>query len=70
MDEADALCSEVAILKKGRLLVSGTPTALKGQVGDDASMDDVFVHFTGGEIESPGAYRATAQARRTAARRE
>ena len=36
MEEADALCERVAILDRGRVVVEGTPEALKASLGGDA----------------------------------
>ena len=35
MDEADYLCSRVAIIDQGRILKSGSPSKLKGSIGED-----------------------------------
>jgi ABC-2 type transport system ATP-binding protein len=35
MEEADALCGQVAILDRGRLVANGTPEALKAELGGD-----------------------------------
>jgi ABC-2 type transport system ATP-binding protein len=47
MEEADHLCGEIAILHAGKLTARGTAAELKARVGERASMDDVFVHFSG-----------------------
>jgi ABC-2 type transport system ATP-binding protein len=69
MDEAESLCERIAILHTGRVAALGTPADLKAAVGgEDVTLDDVFIHFTGNEIESGGTYRETSRARRTARR--
>jgi ABC-2 type transport system ATP-binding protein len=68
MEEADALCDMLVVLHQGRTVIQGTPTDLKAAVGPNASLDDVFIHFTGGSVEAGGAYREVARARRTAQR--
>lgn len=68
MEEADALCDALAILHRGRIAALGPPAALKAAVGPDATMDDVFVAHTGGEVDQAGAYRDTLRTRRTAER--
>jgi ABC-2 type transport system ATP-binding protein len=52
MDEADKLCDRIAIVDHGRLVALDTPTRLKAAVPDkpNATLDDVFVHFTGGAL--------------------
>ena len=68
MDEAEEQCDRLAILHRGRLAALGSPAALKAQVGPDATLDDVFAHFTGSAIETGEAYREVLRARRTARR--
>jgi len=69
MEEADGLCDRVAVMHLGRVAVIGTPHELKTQVGAGASMDDVFMHFTGASInESGGNYGEVLRTRRTARR--
>jgi ABC-2 type transport system ATP-binding protein len=68
MDEAEELCEQIAIMHRGHLVARDSPAALKRVVGGAATMDDVFVHFTGGAVEKGGAYREVARARRTAQR--
>jgi ABC-2 type transport system ATP-binding protein len=69
MEEADHMCDQVAIMHLGRVAATGAPTDLKRQVdGGRATLDDVFLHFTGGSLDSGGSYRDTFRARRTAHR--
>jgi ABC-2 type transport system ATP-binding protein len=68
MDEADALCQTIGIMHDGRVVVLGTPAELKSAVGTDSTMDDVFVHFTGGAVDEGGSYREVARTRRAARR--
>jgi ABC-2 type transport system ATP-binding protein len=69
MDEADAHCTRLAIMHRGAVVALGTPAELKAASGrDEATLDDVFVHYAGGEIETGGGYRETTRARRTAQR--
>jgi len=68
MDEADVLCETIAVMHHGRIVALGPPVELKAAVGEDATMDDVFVHFTGGAVDEGGSYREVARARRTARR--
>ncbi len=69
MEEADNLCHRVAIMHRGKISAIGTPSELKIEMGDPAaSLDDVFLHFTGDDLESGGSYRDTFRARRTARR--
>ena len=68
MEEADELCDGVAIMHLGRVAALGSPADLKGQVGEGATLDDAFVHFTGNTIETGGTYGDAARTRRTARR--
>ncbi len=66
MEEADHLCSRVAIMHLSKVVAVGTPAELKHSIGNDgASLDDVFLHYTGNMIETGGSYRETARTRRT-----
>lgn len=57
MEEADDLCERVAIMHHGSIAAIGAPAKLKASVnGGSASLDEVFTHFAGGEIEASGSY--------------
>lgn len=60
MEEVDALCDRVAILHRGKKIVVGDPLSLKAGItdkGDNVTMGDVFVHYTGDLIlEGGGAH--------------
>jgi len=68
MEEADTLCDRVAIMHLGKLAVVGSPTELKASIGPDATLDDVFVHYSGYEVDAVGNWREVSRARRTARR--
>jgi ABC-2 type transport system ATP-binding protein len=69
MEEADSLCDRVAIMHLGKVAALGTPAELKTAIGGDGvTLDDVFIHFTGDELETGGSYRETTRTRRTARR--
>ena len=68
MEEADELCDRVAIMHLGKVAALGTPAELKASVGEGATLDDVFVHFSGYEVDSGGNYREVSRTRRTARR--
>jgi ABC-2 type transport system ATP-binding protein len=68
MEEADDLCECITIMHRSRAVVTGVPESLKAQVGSEASLDDVFVHFVGGFVDDGGGYRESARIRRTARR--
>ncbi len=68
MEEADYLCEEIAIMHRGQVAAIGAPEQLKAEIGPDADLDDVFVHFAGGTVDDGGGYRESARIRRTARR--
>jgi ABC-2 type transport system ATP-binding protein len=69
MEEADNLCERVAIMHKGQVVITGTPEELKAGLGrEGATLDDAFIHYTGGSLSSGGSFRDAKHARRTARR--
>ncbi len=66
MEEVDELCGRIALIDKGRIVEVGTPAALKAELGPDATLDDVFAHLTGTEIEAEGSYRDVRRTRNSA----
>jgi ABC-2 type transport system ATP-binding protein len=69
MEEADALCDELAILHRGAVVIVGSPAELKMGVGTtNATLDDVFVRYAGTTPESGGSYRDVSRTRSTARR--
>jgi len=68
MEEADELCDAIAIMHRGQVVVKGAPGELRAALGEGASLDDVFVHHTGGSVEEGGNYREVARTRATARR--
>lgn len=66
MDEADRLCDVVAFMHHGKIVAMDSPLTLKGTVGPDATLDDVFIYYTGTSIqEEGGSYGNVKQTRRT-----
>jgi len=68
MDEADQLCSRLAIMHLGKVAAIGTPAQLKLSVSEDATLDDAFAFYSGFEVDSVGGYRETSRMRRVARR--
>jgi ABC-2 type transport system ATP-binding protein len=65
MDEADSLCSRVAIMHQGKTAAVGAPQALKAAIGKDgATLNDVFAYYAGDRLESGGNYHETSRERR------
>ncbi len=69
MEEADSLCDRIAIMHTGNLVAEGTPGELKASLGGrGTTLDDVFIHFTGSNLETGGTYRETRRTRRSVRR--
>jgi ABC-2 type transport system ATP-binding protein len=69
MDEADALCDQLAILHRGAVVVVGSPIQLKASLATpNATLDDVFVRYAGDAFETGGSYRDVSRTRSTARR--
>ena len=68
MEEADTLCDQLAIMHGGKVVAAGTPTQLKAPLGENATMDDVFIQHTGGTLKEGGSFRDAARTRSTAHR--
>ncbi len=68
MEEADLLCDRVAIMHRGRIAAIGAPADLRDEIGPDASLEDVFRHSTGSDMDTGGTFREVARTRRTARR--
>jgi ABC-2 type transport system ATP-binding protein len=68
MEEAEMLSDKLAILHLGRVSVVGKPAELRAELGESATMDDVFIRYAGGLIHEGGTFREVAQTRRTAHR--
>jgi ABC-2 type transport system ATP-binding protein len=71
MDEADTYCDQVALMHAGSIRATGTPGLLKAMLGDGATLDEVFRHYTGGTLDAntdQGGIRDVRRARRTARR--
>ena len=68
MDEADHLCERIAIIDRGRIAVTGTPAELKARVSANASLNEVFTHFSSSEMQEGSSYRDTRNTRVTASR--
>jgi len=48
MQEAEYLCERVAIIDKGKIVITGSPEELKQKV--NGTLDDVFINYTGHDI--------------------
>ncbi|BAY36556.1 ABC transporter-related protein [Nostoc sp. NIES-2111] len=69
LEEADSLCNRVTIMQQGTVVTTGTPRDLKASLNKpNATLDDVFIHYTGNQLTSGVNYRDTARTRRDAQR--
>ncbi|MGB8275501.1 MAG: ATP-binding cassette domain-containing protein [Alphaproteobacteria bacterium] len=66
MEEADELCDRIALIADGRIVAIDTPAGLKAAVGPGATLDDVFAHLVGADIELERGYGETRLSRRAA----
>jgi ABC-2 type transport system ATP-binding protein len=55
MEEADVLCDRVALMHHGELRAVGTPAKLKSTVSAAATLEDVFRHYTAGDLSPQSA---------------
>lgn len=51
MEEADTLCDRVALMHHGRPQAVGSPAELKKTVSDGATLEDVFRHYAGSDLD-------------------
>jgi ABC-2 type transport system ATP-binding protein len=69
MEEAERLCGRVAIMHLGKLVAAGSPYELKASLGQEgATLNEVFIHYTGYSLETGGRLRDISRTRRTARR--
>lgn len=71
MGEANRLCDIVAFMHSGRILVQDSPANLKAQLGPQATLGDVFIHYAGtaiSETVEEGDWRNVSSTRGTARR--
>jgi ABC-2 type transport system ATP-binding protein len=73
MEEADVLCDRVALMHHGELRAVGTPAKLKSTVSPAATLEDVFRHYTAGDLspqasEDGSSFREIRSSRKVARR--
>jgi ABC-2 type transport system ATP-binding protein len=71
MEEAEELCTRIAIMNKGKIAALDTTAALIAGVNKaEATLEDAFAFYTGANLEeeSGGNWRDARAARRTARR--
>jgi ABC-2 type transport system ATP-binding protein len=50
MEEAEALCDRIALMHHGTIRAQGAPEQLMNELGAEATLEDVFRHYTGGTL--------------------
>ena len=50
MEEAEQLCSRVAVMDRGRIIATGTPAELISQVEGCTNLEGLFLHLTGKQL--------------------
>lgn len=72
MEEADAMCNEIAIMNKGQIAAIGSPENLKSSIGmTNANLNNVFEYYAGNTLESEdngGNFKDVSRTRRIAKR--
>lgn len=69
MEEAEAMCSRVAIMNRGRIAALGSPDELKAATRiEGATLEEAFRFFTGDSYEEEGDLREARRTRRLARR--
>ena len=59
------------MLHRGKMVALGSPAELKASLGTSgATLQDVFLHYAGEEVELGGSYREAGRTRRVAVRLE
>lgn len=67
MEEADYLCNRVGFMEQGNIVVVDSPINLKNNLGSEATLNDVFIHYTGTQLDlaSSKSYRDISRQRNT-----
>ena len=69
MEEADTLCQRLEIMNRGQVTAAGSPEELKASLGrPEATLDDVFAHYSGTQLATEGNYAEISRTRRSIAR--
>ena len=69
MEEADVLCDTVAFMHQGHIVAMDSPESLKRDIGDEATLNDVFIRYTGTSIKEGDTYGHVKQTRHAITRR-
>lgn len=50
MEEAEILCSAIAIIDKGRIIIEGRPSEIVGSQSGYTNLESIFLHLTGRKL--------------------
>lgn len=50
MEEAQQICNRIAVIDRGAIIATGTPTELISQTDGCRNLEDVFLHLTGKQL--------------------
>ncbi|HEX2976998.1 MAG TPA: ATP-binding cassette domain-containing protein, partial [Bacteroidales bacterium] len=50
LEEAENLCSDIAIIDEGNIISKGTLQEMRNKHGIDSKLEDIFLHLTGREL--------------------
>jgi len=53
LDQAEKLCTQIAIIAKGRLAAHGTLAELRARLASDSSLEEIFFSVAGDAANSP-----------------
>ncbi len=65
MEEANTLCTKIALIYQGHIIVMDSPSNLRAALGPQATLDDVFIFYTGSSLKEIGDYGNVKDIRRT-----
>jgi ABC-2 type transport system ATP-binding protein len=69
LEEAETYCDRIAIMHLGKVAALGSCQELEASLGGEGhTLDEVFTHFAGTDLDSGGTYRSVAADRATAQR--
>jgi len=70
MEEADSICTRVALMSRGNLAAIGSPEELKASIGKaNATLEDVFIHYTADTLTDSGSSFRSVRIERKTTRR-
>jgi ABC-2 type transport system ATP-binding protein len=69
LEEAESYCDRIAVMHLGKVAALGTTKELEDSLGEgEHTLNDVFMHYAGGILDSGGSFRNVSYERATAQR--